>query len=101
MVEDDNIFWLYASAKCPTLSTFARQLLNTIANSVPSERSWSTMNYIHSKTRNRLSLERVDKLLFIYINSRTLAKMNDYEPIEEQLVEYEARVLQISTLEHS
>jgi hypothetical protein len=54
-------------AMCPELSSFANRLMNTCANSVPSERAWSTINYIHSKTRNQLSVKRVDKLQFIYI----------------------------------
>jgi hypothetical protein len=32
------------------------------------------MNIIHSKSRNRLTPERVDKLLYIQINRRTLRR---------------------------
>jgi hypothetical protein len=32
------------------------------------------MNFLYSKLRNRLSLALTDKLLFIYINSRSLRK---------------------------
>jgi hAT family C-terminal dimerisation region len=75
MANDYTLFWLYNEADCCDLSTFAVRLLNTIANSVPSERVWSNMNYIHSKARNRLSLDTVDKLLFIYNNSRVLKQL--------------------------
>jgi hypothetical protein len=94
MVKDRDLFWTYSRPKCPELASFARRLLNTIANSMPSERAWSTMNYIHSKTRNRLSLERVNKLCFIYINTRTLRKINDYEPTDEELLDYEDNLIQ-------
>jgi hypothetical protein len=85
MTEDRDLFWLYNQAMCPILSALAIRLLNTIANSVPSERVSSNMNYTHSKARNRLSLETVDKLLFIYINSRTLQhiKNNGLVDLEE------------------
>jgi hypothetical protein len=85
MTEDRDLFWLYNQAICPSLSAFASRLLNTIANSVLSERVWSSMNYIHSKSRNRLSLDTVDKLLFIYINSRTLQHIgiNGLADVEE------------------
>ncbi len=46
------------------------------------------MNYIHSKARNRLTPERVDKLLYIYINRRVLDRkivVKDDEEEEEEL----------------
>ena len=36
------------------------------------ERNWSTFGYIHSKSRNRLLNERVEKLDYIYTNERLL-----------------------------
>jgi hypothetical protein len=63
---------------CPELSSFAGLLITSVANSVPSERAFSTMNYIHSKLRNRLSVERADKLQYIYMNSRALDKINHH-----------------------
>jgi hypothetical protein len=85
MVKDHNLFWLYNEAMCPFLSAFAIRLLNTIANSVQSERVMSNMNYIHSKARNRLSLDTVDKLLFIYNNSQVLKhiKINSLQDMEK------------------
>src|SRR5437588_6157366 len=67
-----KLFWNCQETSSPSLSTFARCLLATIGNSVPLERAFSTMNYIHSKIWNRLSAERANKLQYIYINSRTL-----------------------------
>jgi hypothetical protein len=54
--------------------------LTTIGNSVSSELAFSTMNYIHSKLRNRLSVERADKLQYIFINCRALAKQIALQP---------------------
>jgi hypothetical protein len=71
-LKDSSLFWSYMKATCPELAPFAEKLMITCANSVTSERAWSAMNYIHSKSRNSLSLEAVDKLQFIYINIRTL-----------------------------
>jgi hypothetical protein len=46
------------------------------------------MNFIYSKLRNRLSLESMDMLLFIYINARLLRKASgddkDYDKKTEQ-----------------
>jgi hypothetical protein len=33
------------------------------------------LNLVHNKLRNRLSIERVDKLQYIYINERVLRKI--------------------------
>jgi hypothetical protein len=41
---------------------------------VPCERAFSALNQLHTKTRNALTPERVDKLLYIQINSRTLRR---------------------------
>jgi hypothetical protein len=67
--------------------------MRTCANSVTSERAWSAMNFIHSKLRNTLSLEAVDKLLFIYINVRSLRKLNNLEPTDDELLELEDRLM--------
>jgi hypothetical protein len=47
------------------------------------------MNYIHSKIQNRLSVERANKLQYIFMNSRTLAKQSIREPTTEELLEME------------
>jgi hypothetical protein len=65
-------FWDDCESDKSILPNIARRLASTIANSVPSERAFSTMNLIHSKTRNRLSPERVEQQVFIHINRRIL-----------------------------
>ena len=52
----------------------ALELFNCTANSVACERAFSTMNFLHTKLRNRMTITTTDKLLFIYINSRSLRK---------------------------
>jgi hypothetical protein len=56
------------------------------------------MNYIHSKLRNRLSVERADMLQYIYMNSRALDKMNKqtkhHEPTEDELIELENKYME-------
>jgi uncharacterized protein (DUF4415 family) len=56
----------------PTLAPLTLRLYNLVANSVASERSFSTMNFVHSKTRNRLSAEKVNKLVYIQMNDSVL-----------------------------
>jgi len=63
-----GLFWRSMNISCPVLSPFARRVLTSIANSVPSERAFSNMNYIHNKLRNQLSTDCANKLQFIHMN---------------------------------
>ncbi|KAF5711657.1 C6 transcription factor [Fusarium mundagurra] len=57
------------------LAALAVRIFGTIANSVPSERSFSAVNFLHSKARNRLTPANADKLAFIYMNERVLERI--------------------------
>ena len=66
--EKPVLFWRVQETAAPELSPFAMKVLTVIANSVPLERAFSSMNFIHSKLRNRLDLTRADKLQFLHMN---------------------------------
>lgn len=78
VVDDPYTFWQFASEYSPFLAELAMWLFETPANSVPSERAFSTMNLTHTRYRNRLKVEKVDKICYIHINRRILdrKKMN-------------------------
>jgi hypothetical protein len=65
--------------------TLALRLASTIANSVPSERSFSILRLLQNKLRSRLTAQRIDKLQYIYINERVLGRVAGAqpEPIEQ------------------
>jgi hypothetical protein len=75
MAKDPGLFWQMHYDDSKELYLLATRLLHTLANSVPSERSFSSMNILHSKSRNRLTVERVSKILYIQINRRTLGRV--------------------------
>ena len=75
LAEDASVFWNSATTLAPTIGPIAVRLMSTPATSVPSERAFSILNLVHTKLRNRLSIERVDKLQYIYINERVLRKI--------------------------
>jgi len=52
-------------------------VLTSIANSVPLERAFLNMNYIHNKLRNQLDVERANKLQFIHMNADYLSKQQE------------------------
>jgi hypothetical protein len=51
------------------------------------------MNYIHSKSRNRLSLKVANKLQFIYTNIQTLRKLNKPKIAEDELLAMEDKLM--------
>ena len=76
--------------RCLAMCIFA-----TPANSIPSERAFSAQNFIHTKLHNSLHPSRVDKLVFIYMNSRVLKNQqrSSYKMTEKEKVEMEDVIL--------
>lgn len=73
-VKKPVLFWKVVSGEAPSLSAMAIRVFSTPANSVPSERSFSAMNFLQDEYRSRLSAERTDMLTFIYMNSKVLRR---------------------------
>src|SRR5579859_1595828 len=97
---EPRIFWLMQLEHTKVIGKLAVRIYSTPANSVPSERSFSTQNFIHDKKRNRLGSEKVNKLTYIYMNTRVLGDI-DRQPVksvhaltEEEKVEMEDILLQ-------
>src|SRR5438046_9703531 len=87
------------------LEPLSLRIFSTPSNSVPSERAFSIMNFLHSKARNCLEPERVDKLTYSYINTRIFRRINTqdsifniYDLTEEEAVELEQESLQAEEL---
>lgn len=70
--DDLASFWLIASVLIQSLGKLALRIFKAPCNSVPSERAFSIQNLIHTKCHNQLQSEKVNKLTYIYINSRVL-----------------------------
>jgi hypothetical protein len=64
-----------------------------MANSVPLERSFSILNLLFNKLRNRLNPIRVDRLQNIYINERVLARLGEADFTEDMKVELEQELI--------
>jgi hypothetical protein len=64
-------FWQgHMSSKFPRMAAVAARLLSAHVTSCATERNWSLFGNIFSKTKNRLALERAQKIAFIRGNSR-------------------------------
>ena len=85
--DDSLLFWSVQSSVTPEPAELAIRLHHTVANSDASERSFSEMKLQHNKLRNRLELARVNKLVYIAMNARTLdyvKEIEDQEPMERK-----------------
>lgn len=66
-------FWdVFGKAKYPLLYDCAKSLNEMVSSSAASERAWSIFGFVHTPLRNRLSNEKVEKIVFLYINSAIL-----------------------------
>ena len=63
------------------LSELAQDLLSINPSSGATERNWSTFGYIHSKSRNRLRNDLVEKLVHLCSNSSLVVESAAMENI--------------------
>jgi hypothetical protein len=73
--------------KFPLLMPIIIRLLSLIATSASAERNFSTMAFVHSKLRNRLSQDTVGKLTYIKFN-KFLQSESEYNVFDEDGGEY-------------
>jgi hypothetical protein len=110
----DNVFWDCEwspedawgclEAQGSKLATIAVRIFGILANSVPSERSFSAINYVHTKARNRLSPVKADWQCFVWMNCRVLerqgAKNTKKSSRWDQLDEKEWKELEDSYMQY-
>ncbi|RDW86373.1 uncharacterized protein DSM5745_03015 [Aspergillus mulundensis] len=70
--EDPLVFWAQFHDTAPSLSHLAIRLVYTTANSVSAERAFSAINNTKDKRRSRLQVKKVNKLVYLYMNTRAL-----------------------------
>ncbi|KAG3113920.1 hypothetical protein PI124_g12609 [Phytophthora idaei] len=75
--------------KFPLLQEIALQLFRCAAPSSVSERNFSADAFIHSKLRNRLPPDRVEKVVHIYFNAKNICDedIERYSHLEDLLRE--------------
>lgn len=62
-------WWGNYGTQVPTLQKMAIRILSLTSSSSGCERNWSCFEGIHTKKRNRLNCERVEKLVFVRFNN--------------------------------
>jgi hypothetical protein len=75
MKMDSKCYWrVIGRHEFPSLGLCAEKINELSCSSASSERIWSIYRFIHSRLRNRLSNEKVEKLAFVYVNCAILDK---------------------------
>ncbi|XP_028060037.1 uncharacterized protein LOC114263653 [Camellia sinensis] len=63
-------WWIIHGSCVPELQKIAVKVLSQTTTSSQCERNWSTFSLIHTKTRNRLKYNKIQRLVFITYNMR-------------------------------
>ena len=63
-------WWQMFGATTPNLQKIAIHILSQPSSASGCERSWSMFEYIHLKRRNRLTVQRLNDLVFVHYNLR-------------------------------
>ncbi|KAG5542096.1 hypothetical protein RHGRI_021825 [Rhododendron griersonianum] len=73
-------WWNLYGGVAPELFSLALKVLSQSVNTSCAERCWSTYSYIHTVKRNKLNVDRAEKLVFVHYNHRLLSRYkDDYE----------------------
>ena len=72
----------YVNDISPSLVDIGMRLGALPASSASSERAWSALGVIHTKRRNRLTNDKLEKLGIIYINLRLVIKGNKRQRLQ-------------------
>ena len=67
-----HLWWQQFGSHAPELQHIAVRLLSQVSSACACERNWSTFDFIHSRRRNQLKVERAFKLVYIFTNLRLL-----------------------------
>ncbi|KAG5668743.1 hypothetical protein PVAND_016670 [Polypedilum vanderplanki] len=87
---DPKAYWnAFGKSQFPTLYICANYVYDMVASSAAAERVWSSFGFIHTKLRNRLSSNRVDKLISIYVNNALISKLDNFEDIFNDFAFYD------------
>jgi hypothetical protein len=84
MAMDGDCYWnIQGRREFPNLYAIIKGVNKMICSSAASERIWSLYRFIHSRLRNRLSNEKIEKLMFVYVNCAILDKADQTNYFED------------------
>jgi hypothetical protein len=67
-------WWAFEGACGKLIAPIARRILGQTMSSSSCEWNWSSYSFMHNKSRNRLQPKKAEDLVYVYTNSRLIAK---------------------------
>src|SRR5450759_3039566 len=67
-------WWAFEGACGKLIAPIARRILGQTVSSSSYKQNWSSYSFVHNKSRNRLQPKRAEDLVYVYTNSRLMAK---------------------------
>ena len=67
-------WWAFKGACGKLIVPIAKQILGQTMSLSSCKRNWSSYLFVHTKSRNTLQPKKAEDLVYVYINSRLLAK---------------------------
>ncbi|CAN6247079.1 unnamed protein product [Urochloa humidicola] len=77
-------WWFQFGGEVPTLQKYALRIVSQCVSSSGCERNWSTFALVHTKIRNKLSYDKLHKLVYVHYNLK--------ERIQEKTVHQQKEV---------
>ena len=77
-------WWLNYGESAPALRTIAIKVLSQTTSSSNCERNWSTFSFIHTRPRNRLTMQKLNKLVYIHYNLKLRSRNRKRRQFEDQ-----------------
>ena len=71
----------------PNLTHLAMRILSQTVSSSNCERNWTTFAMIHTKLRNRIKMENLEKLVFVHYNMRLRVRHAKRQQTTDQLID--------------
>ena len=70
-------WWAFEGAYRKLIAPIAKQILGQTVSSSSYEWNWSSYSFVHKKSGNRLQPKKAEDLVYVYTNSRLMAKRKD------------------------
>ncbi|CAM0152396.1 unnamed protein product [Urochloa decumbens] len=82
-------WWNQYGGECKELQRLAKLIVSQCMSSSGCERNWSTFALVHTKVRNRLSYEKLHKLVYVHYNLKLSIQQfeTDYQSLRQNDVD--------------
>ncbi|KAI3764008.1 hypothetical protein L2E82_14008 [Cichorium intybus] len=84
MTRSPVIWWDHFGDEVPELKRFATKILGLTCSASVCERDWNTLNQVHTKKRNNLSNDEMNKKMYIMYNEKLKQKFLKKSSLKEE-----------------